>query len=52
MERIIHKPMLNGEFYVFLQTNRAQILDTGDCPKNTLQGVAGKDVFINNGKPV
>ena len=32
--------------------NRAQILASGDCPKNTLQGVAGKDVFINNGKPV
>ncbi|MGB3636938.1 MAG: phosphodiester glycosidase family protein [Rivularia sp. (in: cyanobacteria)] len=34
------------------QNNRAQILDTGDCPKNTLQGVAGKDVFIKNSKPV
>ena len=32
--------------------NHAQILDTGDCPKNTLQAVAGKDVFIQNGKPV
>ncbi len=32
--------------------NRAQILDTGDCPKNTFQGVAGKDVFIKNGKPL
>lgn len=32
--------------------NRAQILESGDCPKNTLQGVAGTDVFINNGKPV
>jgi hypothetical protein len=32
--------------------NRAQILDSGDCPKNTLQGVAGKDVFIDDGKPV
>ncbi len=32
--------------------NRAQILDSGDCPKNTLQGVAGRDVFIDNGKPV
>ncbi len=35
-----------------VQNNRAQILETGNCPKNTLQGVAGKDVFINNGKPV
>lgn len=34
------------------QNNRAQILDSGNCPKNTLQGVAGKDVFIDNGKPV
>lgn len=32
--------------------NRAQILESGNCPKNTLQGVAGTDVFINNGKPV
>ncbi|MEM6754433.1 MAG: phosphodiester glycosidase family protein [Cyanobacteria bacterium P01_C01_bin.38] len=32
--------------------NRAQILNNGDCPKNTLQGVAGKDVFIENGKAV
>jgi hypothetical protein len=34
------------------QNNRIQILDSGDCPNNTLQGIAGKDVFINNGKPV
>ena len=32
--------------------NRAQILASGNCPKNTLQAVAGKDVFIDNGKPV
>ena len=32
--------------------NRAQILDTGNCPNNTLQGVAGRGVFIKNGKPL
>ena len=31
---------------------RAQILEDGNCPQNTLQAVAGRDVFIINGKAV
>ncbi|MEO1428249.1 MAG: phosphodiester glycosidase family protein [Cyanobacteria bacterium J06633_8] len=34
------------------QHNRAQILDSGNCPKNTLQAVAGRDVFIKDSKPL
>lgn len=34
------------------QQNRVQILDTGDCPKNTLQGVAGRELLIKSGEPV
>jgi len=34
------------------QQNRIQILDTGNCPKNTLQGIAGNDVFIQEGESV
>ncbi|MEA5595016.1 phosphodiester glycosidase family protein [Rivularia sp. UHCC 0363] len=32
--------------------NRAQILANGNCPINTLQGVAGKDILIVDGKVV
>ena len=32
--------------------NRAQILDSGNCPTNTLQAVAGKDILVTDGKPV
>lgn len=34
------------------QNKRAQILDNGNCPQNTLQAVAGSDVFIIDGKAV
>ena len=34
------------------QQNRIQILDPGNCPNNTLQGIAGSDVFVKEGESV
>ncbi|MEL6457081.1 MAG: phosphodiester glycosidase family protein [Cyanobacteria bacterium J06636_27] len=58
----VGKAISNGEHYskaddnwgvlCISQQNRAQILESGNCPKNTLQGIAGSDVFIKKGLPV
>ncbi len=36
----------------FNASNRAQILAKGECPKGTIQGVAGNQLLIADGKPV
>jgi hypothetical protein len=35
----------------FSQNNRAQIFDSGKCPVDTIQGIAGSKIFIDRGKP-
>lgn len=36
----------------FNANNRAQILAKGECPKGTIQGIAGNQLLIADGKPV
>ena len=56
---VIGQAISNGKGYAkgdrnwgvlcILENNRAQILDSGNCPVNTQQGVAGKDILIVDG---
>ncbi len=34
------------------RNNRAEIFDSGKCPENTLQAVAGREIIVVNGKAV
>ncbi len=36
----------------FDQTNQAQILDQDSCPEATVQGIAGKEILVKDGKSV
>jgi hypothetical protein len=46
------KPESDWPVLCFNTNNRAQIIGNGECPKGTVQGVAGKNILIERGNPV
>ncbi|MBW4562119.1 MAG: phosphodiester glycosidase family protein [Mojavia pulchra JT2-VF2] len=45
------KPEANKAVVCFSRSNIAQILASGKCPKDTVQGVAGQEMLVSDGKP-
>lgn len=46
------KPQKSWAVVCISQKNVAQILVSGNCPQNTVQGVAGKQILVTDGKPM
>ena len=46
------KPESDLPVLCFNADNRAQILESGECPKGTVHGVAGSAIFVERGTPV
>ncbi|WP_228060743.1 MULTISPECIES: phosphodiester glycosidase family protein [unclassified Coleofasciculus] len=45
-------PQANWPVLCFLESDRAQIVERGECPEGTMQAVAGNSIFINRGDRV
>ncbi|MEQ8466054.1 phosphodiester glycosidase family protein [Coleofasciculus sp. E1-EBD-02] len=45
-------PKPNWSALCFLGSDRAQIVEQGNCPEGTVQAVAGNRLFVNHSKPV
>ncbi|MBW4644023.1 MAG: phosphodiester glycosidase family protein [Goleter apudmare HA4340-LM2] len=46
------KPQQSRGVVCFSPKNVAKILASGQCPQDTVQGVAGKEILVTDGKPV
>ncbi|WP_310483574.1 phosphodiester glycosidase family protein [Chamaesiphon sp. VAR_48_metabat_403] len=44
-------PLKEWPVLCILQGNIAKIIDSGSCPKDTINGVAGRELLVSNGKP-
>lgn len=44
-------PLKEWPALCILSGNIAKIIDNGTCPKNTINGVAGRELLVSNGKP-
>jgi exopolysaccharide biosynthesis protein len=45
-------PLKEWPVFCILPGNIAEIIDSGTCPKNTINGVAGRELLVSNGRPI